>query len=155
MDSPQTQLWGPQLWMILHSAAERIGLPQLKRLPQEESRLWLGLLASLRYSLPCPICKKHFNTFYSGNPISSVTKEFIRGWLYRCHANVNAINEKPTTVSIEELPSIYSKPFNFSFHFGIVTDHMTRAIRLGWCNRDDITRTVRLFQELKRFYDFF
>jgi len=155
MDSPQTQVWGPHLWMILHSSAERIGLNKLKRLPQEESRIWLGLLGSLRYSLPCPVCKKHFTSFFSSNPINAISQEFIRGWLYRCHANVNTINDKPQTVTLEQLPSIYSKPFNFSYHYGIIAEHMGKALRLGWCSREDIGRTARFFQELKRFYDFF
>ena len=162
MDSPQTQVWGPHLWIILHSVAERIGQPHLKKLSQEETRLWTCLLRSLRYSLPCPVCKSHYNTFYSRNTITNISQEFIRNWLYKCHNTVNNINknvekigEKTDSVTIEQVPLIYSKPFNFTYHFGFVTEHMTRAIRLGWCSREDIGRTVRVFYEMKRFYDLF
>jgi hypothetical protein len=155
MDSPQNHIWGPNLWMILHSATERIGLPNLKRLPQEESRIWTQLLSSLRYSLPCPVCKNHYTTYYISNPIKKFNKEFIRNWIYTLHNQVNARTEKENIITIEQLPEIYSKPFNFSYHMNIVNQEINKALRLGWSARNDIQRSVRLFEELKRFYDFF
>jgi hypothetical protein len=154
MDAPQNHIWGPHLWMILHSAAERIGITHVK-LPQEELRIWTGLLSSLRHSLPCPVCKKHFTTYLSSNPIITFNREFIRNWLYNLHYQVNDRTEKSTTITIEQIPEIYSKPFNFSAHFRTVLEQMNRALRLGWSSRSDIQKTVRLSEELKRFYDFF
>jgi hypothetical protein len=154
MNAPQNQEWGPNLWIILHSAAERIGGSQIK-LPQEELRIWAGLLSSLRHSLPCPICKKHFTTYFLSTPIKTFNSEFIRIWLYNLHCQVNDRTEKGNTITIEQIPEIYSKPFNFSTHFRIVIDHMNRALRLGWSSRDDIQKSIRFFEELKRFYDFF
>ena len=155
MDSPQNHIWGPALWTILHSSAERIGLPQHKKLPQEESRIWLTLLASLRFSLPCPQCKKHYADYYAAHPLMVFNRESIRAWLYNLHAQVNQRTEKPNTITIEEIPVIYSKPFHFSKHLGIVSQEMNKAFRVRWCSRDDIQRSMRLFEELKRFYDFF
>ena len=155
MDSPQNHIWGPHLWMILHSSAERIGTKNLNRLPQEESRLWINLLGSLRYSLPCPLCKKHYTAYFSTVPIISITQLFIRGWLYNLHNQVNNQTGKPNTISIEDIPEIYSKPFNFTAHYDIIIEQMNRALRVGWCTRNDIQRTIRHFQEFKRFYDFF
>ena len=154
MDSPQNHIWGPNLWMILHSAAERIGTSHVK-LPQEELRIWTGLLSSLRHSLPCPVCKKHFTAYFSSTPVKTFNREFIRNWLYNLHCQVNDRTEKRTEITIEQIPEIYSKPFNFSAHFRIVTEQMNRALRLGWTSRNDIQKTVRLSEELKRFYDFF
>ena len=155
MDSPQNHIWGPQLWIILHSSAERIGLPQHNRLPQEETRIWTNLLASLRYSLPCPVCKKHFTAYYTGNPITVVNRELIRNWLYNLHSQINDRTQKPNTIPIEKIPEIYSNPFNFSLHFSIIMEQMNKALRLGWATRNDVQRSARIFEELKRFYDFF
>ena len=154
MDSPQNHIWGPNLWMILHSAAERIGTSHVK-LPQEELRIWTGLLSSLRHSLPCPVCKKHFTAYFSSTPVKTFNREFIRNWLYNLHCQVNDRTEKRVEITIEQIPEIYSKPFNFSAHFRIVTEQMNRALRLGWSSRNDIQKTLRLSEELKRFYDFF
>lgn len=152
MDPPQNNVWGPHLWMILHSIAERIGSKSLTRLPSEETRIWSGLLSSLRYSLPCPQCKKHYLVYYSANPISSITE--IRIWLYNLHNQVNSRNTKPD-ITIEQLSEIYSKPFNFSYHLSFIFEHMNRAIRRRWSNREDIQRTIRFLQEMKSFYDLF
>ena len=153
MDAPQTHIWGPNLWMILHSAAERIGTSHVK-LPQEELRIWTGLLSSLRHSLPCPICKKHFTAYFSSTFVKSFNREFIRHWLYTLHCQVNDRTEK-SSITIEQVSEIYSKPFNFSAQFRIVAEQMNRALRIGWSSRDDIQKSIRFFEELKRFYDFF
>ena len=154
MDAPQNHIWGPELWMILHSAAERIGTSHIK-LPQEELRIWAGLLSSLRHSLPCPVCKKHFTAYFSSTPVKTFNREFIRNWLYNLHCQVNDRTDKKVEITIEQIPEIYSKPFNFSAHFRIVAEQMNRALRLGWSSRDDIQKSARFFEELKRFYDFF
>ena len=140
--------------MILHSSAERIGLPQ-HRLPQEEVRLWTGLLNSLQYTLPCPLCKKHYTAYLNSNPIISVNREFIRNWLFNLHSNVNARTSKEQTITIDKIPEIYGKPFNFSAHFSIVNQEMIKALRLGLISRNDTSRTIRFFEEIKRYYDFF
>jgi hypothetical protein len=155
MDSPQNSVWGPHLWIILHSSAERIGMSQLKRLPQEESRIWGNLLGSLRYSLPCPHCKHHYTTYYSANPIRVFNRDTVRKWLYDLHWQVNSRNGKSNEITLESISEIYSKPFNFSYHFGFVSQQMGQALKIGWSSRDDIQRSVRAFSELKRFYDFF
>ena len=154
MDAPQNHIWGPNLWIILHSTAERIGISAIK-LPQEELRIWIGVLSSLRHSLPCPVCKKHFTTYFLATPIKSVNREFIREWLYNLHCHVNNRTEKKVEITIEQVSELYSQPFNFSTHFRTVVEQMNRALRLGWLSRNDIQKTVRLFEELKRFYDFF
>ena len=68
---------------------------------------------------------------------------------------MNDRTEKSVEITIEEIPEIYSKPFNFSAHFRVVAEQMNRALRLGWSSRDDIQKSARFFEELKRFYDFF
>jgi hypothetical protein len=155
MNSPQNNIWGPALWNILHFSAERIGSRLHLRLPQEETRIWTGLLGSLRYSIPCPLCKKHYTQFFLSNPINSMTKDTIRLWLFLLHSSINIRNDKPNTITIDELPAMYDKPFNFTYNFNNLNEHMTYAIRLGWSTRNDTQRTIRFLQELKRFYDFF
>jgi hypothetical protein len=155
MDSPQNNIWGPHLWTILHSAAEKIGLPQHKRLPQEEMRLWTNLFTSLRYSLPCPLCKKHFTSYHSANPIQTFTRDSIRIWLYNLHNDINIRLGKENIITIDKIPEIYNNPINFNHHLNIINNQMTYSLRLGWCSREDIQRTLRFFQEVRRFYDFF
>jgi hypothetical protein len=155
MDSLQNQRWGPALWKLLHSSAERIGSKALKRLPQEESRIWSQLLRSLRFSLPCPQCKQHYQTYSGAYPLSSFSKEEVRIWLYRLHEAVNQRLGKPDTLSLTEVEELYSAPFCFSEAMGVVAGQMRVGIQRGWCAREDVIRTLRYLEEMKRFYDFF
>jgi hypothetical protein len=155
MDSPQNHIWGPQLWIILHSAAERIGTKTLNKLPSEEMRLWTALLTSLRYSLPCPLCKKHFTDYFNNNPLNTFNREFIRGWIYNLHCQVNSRNGLANTITIDQIPEIYNKPFCFTKHMEIIQSQMMLALRLGLCKREDLQKSIRIFNEMKRFYDFF
>ena len=155
MDSLQNRLWGPALWKLLHSSAERIGSKAFKRLPQEESRIWSQLLRSLRFSLPCPQCKQHYLSYCGEYPLSSFSKEEVRIWLYRLHEAVNHRLVKPDTLSLTEVEERYAVPFCFSEAMGIVASQMRVGIQRGWCVREDVIRTLRHLEEMKRFYDFF
>jgi hypothetical protein len=155
MESPQTHLWGPALWMILHSSAERIGLAKAKMLQYDEIRLWSGPLSSLRYSLPCPVCKKHYSDYYAAHSISEYTRPVIRQWLFNLHQQVNGRTNNTIPSTIDNLPDIYGKPFHFSKHADVVQHHMKLAISHRWCERNDVQRTARFLEEMKRLYDLF
>jgi hypothetical protein len=150
----QNNQWGPALWMILHSTCERIGSKNLKRLPLEESRIWFGLLQSLRYSLPCPQCKKHYTTYSNQTPIMMITRDIIRKWLFDLHDQVNQHLQK-TSIPFNEVSITYEVPFNFTEHYKILVHHMTASVRRGWSTHNDVQRTIRFLSEIKCFYDFF
>jgi hypothetical protein len=152
MDSPQNHIWGPALWMLLHSSVERFGYSPT--LPTEEQRIWNGLLRSLQYSLPCPLCKKHYTTYLASRPLV-FTKSALRLWLYHLHYEVNQRTGKSTTMSLEEVEEVYRTPFQFTRYYPIVLSQMMKALRLGWSSREDIQRSARFFEEIKRHYDFF
>jgi hypothetical protein len=153
MEAPQTHIWGPALWMILHYSAERIGTRLLQRLPQEETRIWTNLLSSLRYSLPCPLCKKHYTDYFNSHPIQS--KDEIRNWLYHLHLHVNQQTGKPSNLSLEQVIERYSQPFQYTLYYPVVEKQMIQGVRFGRCARVDLQRTVRCLEEMKRFYEFF
>ena len=155
MEAPQNHIWGPALWMILHSAAERIGTQPLKRLPQEEIRIWTNLLSSLRYSLPCPLCKKHYTDYFNSHPIYSGTKEEIRNWLYQLHSHVNQQTRKQSNLSLEETIERYGQPFQYTLYYPVVEKQMIQGVRFGRCAHMDLQRTIRCLEEMKRLYEFF
>ena len=155
METPQNSIWGPELWTVLHSSAERIGSKSLSRLPGEELRIWSTLLSSLRYSLPCPQCKKHYTDYFSTHPMPQWNKDTMRRWLYELHQLVNEKTGKENVFTIEHTEEHYSQPFHFTRHVAIVRSQMVAAIRLKWVERIDMQRTMRILEELKRFYDFF
>ena len=155
MDLLQNHIWGPALWKILHFSAERFGTKSLHRLPHEEQRIWSNLVSNLRFSLPCPQCKRHYQHYYSSNPISSFTKDELRVWLYHLHQSVNKKNGKPDSITFEEIEAIYGIPFCFSEYMKSIVPQFRIGLQRGWTLREDLIKTCRDLEEMKRFYDFF
>jgi hypothetical protein len=148
MESPQNHIWGPAFWVILHSCAERIGSIRLNRLPDEESRIWLKLLQSLRYSLPCPACKQHYALYIKSHPIG----HSIREWLFHLHQDVNARTNKSTEWTLEQMSERYTQPFFFSEMYRLVERQLLLSIPLKISTREDVYRTLRSLNEMRRFY---
>lgn len=121
----------------------------------DEIRIWSGLLSSLRYSLPCPACKRHFSEYYDAHPLSEYTRPVLRRWLFDLHQQVNSRTNKTSTYTIEDMPAIYGKPYHFSKHAGVFHLHMKLAVFHKWCDLNDVQRTVRFLEEMRRLYDLF
>jgi len=155
MENPQNGTWGPELWTVLHSAAERIGSKRLSSLPLEEMRIWSALLSGLRYTLPCPQCKKHYADYYTSHPIPRLDKKTMREWLYHLHQQVNMQQKKDCSMTLEQVEEKYSQPFHFTRHVGIVRSQMVAGIHLKWVEHADMQRTMRTLEEMRRYYDFF
>ena len=152
MEPPQNHIWGPALWLILHSSAERIGTTSKYNLPYEETRIWMGLLNSLRYSLPCPLCKKHYASYLLSKPIYSVDKASISTWLFQLHTAVNNKLGKENPMTMEQLSEYYSKEFDYNYCYKIIETQMIISLRVNISQRVDVLRTLRYLKELHLLY---
>jgi hypothetical protein len=68
---------------------------------------------------------------------------------------VNQRNQKNTDITFESLSNHYGGSFHYTGYLGTVIDQMMKSLRLGWSTRNDIQRSIRFFEELRRFYDFY
>lgn len=158
MDSPQTNIWGPSLWRLLHSLTEKSEMYKTKIQQADEQRIWFNLLSSLKFSLPCPVCKKHFNEYLQMKPLELLLaapigiKERLRDWLFNLHSRVNALNSKYIMIAIEDLPGLYGNYTNYNEDLRIVNEQMRKGMILRWVIRDDIQRTIKFIQELRALY---
>ena len=160
MNAPSNNEWGPALWSILHTLSLRIGSvasnsnwQSANHVINEEKRLWYGLLNCLKYSLPCPLCKKHYIIYFNLYPITStnINLSSIVEWIFNLHNAVNIRNNTPT-ITIDKLPYIYSNNSNLRNQYNILQVHLKRAINLQWISRDDSTKLLRFITELFIFY---
>ena len=154
--APQPTEWGPAVWRLLHSLAERSLLTPQKQLG-EEKRLWFNLLNGLRYSLPCPNCRKHYNEYYITHLIDNFIKNNtfnmeLRIWLYNLHCDANKHTGKYTTIMIEELRSLYGNYTGFRDDAKTFVEHMQRGVFYKWINHEDMMKTRRTLYELISFY---
>ncbi len=163
MDAPQNNEWGHEMWKILHGLAEKIGqYPEITHRyiintgKIEEKRLWTILLSSLRLSLPCPLCRKHYTEYINRESpdkflhMESVPKDKVKEWLFNLHNSVNERIQKPC-ISIDFLSELY-RNITFNHSLNIIVNNMRRGITKQWVTRDDVNRTIRVLKEMFAFY---
>lgn len=105
--------WGPPLWRVLHSLAERLGKHTVVLLAQDERRAWMNFLRSIEYAMPCAKCRAHYKAYRTAHSIDralSVQGEALRNWarqwLWSLHEEVNRDAGK-TGPTLEEIPGLY------------------------------------------------
>jgi hypothetical protein len=82
--NPETTVWGPPLWKVLHTLAEF----------SDNSPLWFDILNAMETHIPCPVCKTHFTEYKTQNP-APADHQGIVDWFFILHNIVNARTNKP------------------------------------------------------------
>lgn len=82
--NPETSVWGPSMWKVLHTLAEF----------SDNSPLWFDILNALEIHIPCPTCKAHFIEYRLHNP-APADRQGIVDWFFILHNIVNARLNKP------------------------------------------------------------
>ena len=95
MSNPE--LWGPPLWKVLHSLAERLGRHQNPLIVADERRAWIAFLRQVEHVIPCQKCRAHYSKWKLSHKLDSflhyppsTVREEARKWLWGLHAEVNA-----------------------------------------------------------------
>ncbi len=111
----QREEWGPRFWHILHTLAECSGQQTKLILQNDEADAWVILLKAQAHVMPCTLCKDHFLQWLLSHRLDAlrgiqgeIRREFLRGWLWGCHDNVNTMNHK-LGPRLEECSSLYPK----------------------------------------------
>ena len=99
---PEPVEWGPTLWKILHSFAERSGRITNPMFQADEKRQWVLLLTTLPQVIPCDHCREHAAAWIATHPIAPLRDlpyAEVHGWLvdylYMLHDAVNSRLSKP------------------------------------------------------------
>jgi hypothetical protein len=99
---PEATEWGPVLWSILHSLAEKVGTP-FKLYEADERRSLVKLFGAIAKMIPCPSCKEHYEEYLKEHPVAGPIKDlpkadlrdFIRRWFWELHNWVNESLQHP------------------------------------------------------------
>ena len=156
MNAPVVNIWGPALWSILHSLAEKTGFKPTEKAETEEKRLWRSFLMALRTAIPCPRCQKHFNDYLNKNPIWSFFAKkgvewgsALRTYFWTFHNAVRTDNKQPLDFSVEQLETYRGTTKDRIFEWKhIYMEHMRRGLGFYMLTREDMLRAVRLIEEL-------
>jgi len=89
--------WGPPMWKLLHSMAEKAGTSVLQ---VDEKRAWISFLRLTEGILPCPMCRDHYRQWRRTHPLEDflanhgdLFRERVREWLWGLHDDVNSRRE--------------------------------------------------------------
>lgn len=140
------QLWGPALWKLLHTYAEKIGT--MPSHPSEE-QLWSRLLNNLRYTLPCILCREHYSYYVSIHGFPKINRDSVRRWLYELHSWVNQ-ELKKSNVEYENLSMIYQD--SITQEIDLLSAQGALAVRLRICSPSHLTEMIELLTQLRIFY---
>jgi hypothetical protein len=103
--------WGPPLWRILHTLAERVGGQQNKILSDDEERRWSQVLVGAEASMPCKLCRRHYKERRKGLSLAGVhgphLRDVSRQWLWTLHEEVNKERGIVSGVALDQLPALY------------------------------------------------
>jgi hypothetical protein len=98
---PKTSEWGPLVWKILHTLAEKAGKQTNEIMKADEMRIWPLLLKTLIPIIPCEECRDHAANYIKQVPFElpgsyPAWSLYIRTYFYTFHENVNTRLEKPS-----------------------------------------------------------
>jgi hypothetical protein len=102
-DYPVTDNWGPVLWAILHTLAERSGHITSQSFRDDERRQWINIIQGLPKIIPCPNCREHAEVWILLHPTTAIKTmpdselhAWLVNWAYTFHETVNERTGKPS-----------------------------------------------------------
>jgi len=101
-DYPETDNWGPVLWTILHTLANKSGHVSMPGFRDDERRQWVNIINGLPKIIPCEKCREHAEVWILLNPCTAIKTMsdtdlhcWLVNWFYVFHESVNIRTDKP------------------------------------------------------------
>ena len=132
---PQNEEWGPLLWALLHTLAEKAGRQESLITRGDEVRAWPLFVKTLQPMLPCPFCRDHFQQYLIDHPFSLPMdyyewRTYIPNYFYEFHEAVNQRIGKPSFPR-EDLKKTYSDSSRVKSLIDSLEKIVARAIQMG------------------------
>ena len=132
---PQNDEWGPLLWSILHTLAEKAGRQTNNLTLGDEQRAWPLFVKTLAPVIPCPYCRDHFQEYLTKNPFDLPMdyyewKTYIPLYFYTLHESVNARLGKPS-FPFADVSTKYKNPGTIKDTLAALEKIEQRAIKMG------------------------
>jgi hypothetical protein len=122
----------------------------------DERLAWARLFASLRTTLPCPLCKQHYAEYLRTDPPERVLRipgplwaEELRQWLWRFHDAVRVRKEQAKDFPYSSIATTYApNRERFLVWESVVREHIRRGMFLRWLIREDMLRTMQTLEQV-------
>ena len=132
---PQNEEWGPLLWLLLHTFAEKAGKQESLITRGDEIRAWPSFFKELPSVVPCPYCKEHLQDYIKTNPFQLPIeyyqwRVYIPHYFYMLHESVNARLGKPSFPE-SDLSTMYGSSGRIKATLERLEIIQQRAIKMG------------------------
>ena len=132
---PQNEEWGPLLWLLLHTLAEKAGKQTNNIMLGDEQRAWPLFVKTLPPVIPCPYCRDHLQQYIKENPFELPSeyimwKQYIPLYFYRIHESVNQRLGK-ASFPYETLSTTYKDISRINGTMTRLENIQGRAIKMG------------------------
>jgi len=150
---PET--WGPPLWTLLHTLAERIGKSGAAFLDTDQARDMDSVVTLLPLVIPCAECQAHCRAYLTAHPFTSIKytgpalSVHVRTWLLDFHNAVRTANKQEIEITgIEALEALYHEPPP-PCHLETFGANVLYGIRNGLVKMDSWKRWIVVYKRLK------
>ena len=132
---PLNEEWGPLLWLLLHTLAEKAGKQDNLITKGDEQRAWPLFVKELPTIIPCPYCKDHCQEYLRTNPFQLPNdyyewRTYIPHYFYTFHESVNARIGKPSFPE-SDLKQKYGNVGPMKMTLDTFENVIQRAIKMG------------------------
>ena len=153
----QRDTWGPYLWKILHTLANRSGTITNKILEDDEAHAWINLFKTLDNIMPCALCVQHYKAAVKRTNINELLS--IRGlarnrWLtdfwYNLHNDVNSRSNKSAFLK-DDLKN-YDDKIGFELAYDMIKKVVAKGIEQGALHMLVAKNGLSRIETLRRVY---
>lgn len=132
---PRNEEWGPLVWRLLHTLAEKAGKQASLLTKGDEMRAWPLFIKALPSVIPCPYCRDHLQEYLQAHPFQlpldyTEWTSYIPLYLYKLHESVNLTLGKPS-FPLADLTTTYTDPRTLKPTVDRLEGIQQRAISLG------------------------
>jgi hypothetical protein len=153
----QRDTWGPALWKILHTFANKSGSITNKILENDEAYAWINVFKTLDNIMPCALCVQHYKAAVKKTNINDLL--MIRGlarntWLtefwWNLHNNVNSRSDK-STFEKDDLKN-YDDKTGFDLAYELIKKVVAKGIEQGTLHMLAAKNALSRIEILRRVY---
>jgi hypothetical protein len=149
--------WGPDIWLMLHCFAEKIGYQSNPIIQSDESVIFQYLVNNLPNILPCQECQSHAKSYIQTHPTLAWStlrgqdlRSAIRIYLFAFHNSVRIRTNKPIIIHTpEECAIAYQDCEIKECYFNTMKEYISIGVRNGWVKSENWKRWVIQFTKLK------
>jgi hypothetical protein len=151
------EVWGPEMWKMLHIFADKSGSISDKILENDEAHIWMILIRNLNIIMPCQLCSQHYKAWtkrYNLNELVGLRGLTRNTWLteffWNLHNDVNSRGNK--SVFDKEDLKRYSDRSEFASSLDLIRRMVAKGIEQGALEMMATKSVLTNIEKLRKLY---